>query len=294
MQFRILKLSIISILVFFISLTTTSAQKIAQTYPFDQTKTYKFVLYDEAEFIGKFVSRDTSNITIKTNSIPKIEIPIIKIKTIEELNDANYKYGVYWFPNPNPTRYLFGPSAFNLKKGEGYYQNTMVGLNSFNVGITDNFSIGGGLELFSLIAGYPVFIITPKVGFKVSNNFNAGGGVLYAKAGDAGSLGIVYGLGTIGNVDHNLTGGLGWGFIEDEFSASPVITISGMTRLSKRVALVSENWFITSNGFDGIISYGVRFFGEKMAVDVAFINNPAIARTFVIGIPWVDFVVKFN
>ncbi|MBE9480617.1 MAG: hypothetical protein IMY69_02855 [Bacteroidetes bacterium] len=43
-----------------------------------------------------------------------------------------------------------------------------------------------------------------------------------------------------------------------------------------------------------IFSYGVRFFGERISVDLGFINNKDIIEEIVIGIPYVDFVVKFG
>ncbi|HNZ85615.1 MAG TPA: hypothetical protein PKN90_04720, partial [Paludibacteraceae bacterium] len=58
-----------------------------------------------------------------------------------------------------------------LKKGEGYYQNTMLLLNSFNVGITDYFSIGGGIEFLSTfitlseVTLTPLSILHPKLVF---------------------------------------------------------------------------------------------------------------------------------
>ena len=281
------------------SASTVFGQKTFISYPFDTTKTYIIELHDGSRFIGNFLQKDSISIVIKTSSIPKIEIPIQKIKSIEKVDPLNLKNGIYWFPNPNATRYLFSPSAFTLKKGEGYYQNTYLLLNSFNVGITDHISIGGGLEILSTFGeGDPIFFITPKVGFNVVDKFNIGGGVLYAStpsfgSGNRSSLGIVFGIGTYGSIDHNITGGLGWGFVEGEFESRPIITVSGMTRISKKTALVTENWFIPTDNYYGIISYGIRFFGEKLAVDLAFINNSDIAEIIFIGIPYVDFVVKF-
>jgi hypothetical protein len=71
------------------------------------------------------------------------------------------------------------------------------------------------------------------------------------------------------------------------------VTISGMTRISRRTALITENWLIPDNGFYGLYSYGIRFFSEKLSVDLAFINNQDIAKGLFIGIPIVNFVVKF-
>jgi len=289
--------NLIQTLLFTIFVFATSnvfGQKTNISEPVDSTKTYNIELNDGSIFIGKILQKDSVNLVMITSSIPKIEIPISKIKTIEIVNELNLKNRIYWFPNPHATRYLYAPSAFNLKKGEGYYQNTWLFLNSFNVGITDNISIGGGLELLSTFAFRdPIFFITPKVGFKVTEKFHAGGGVLFARIPGI-SLGTIFGTGTYGFKDHNITGSLGWGFVDGEFSQRPIITLSGMTRVSKRVALVTENWLIPTDSYYGVFSYGVRFLGEKIAVDLAFINNPDIAGTIIIGIPYVSFTVKFG
>ena len=194
---------------------------------------------------------------------------------------------------------------FTLKKGEGYYQNTYLALNSFNIGVTDHISIGGGVELFStfgsLAAGkfQPVFFITPKIGYQVADKVNVGAGILYLSIpndfGDSGRIGagIVYGVGTYGTEEHNVSLGLGWGVADGEMTSKPVIVLSGMTRIGQKTALVSENWFIPTDPYYGVYSYGIRFFGEKLTVDLAFLNNADLAGALIIGIPYVDFVVKF-
>jgi hypothetical protein len=290
---------LIQILLFTILVFATSnvfGQKTNISEPVDSTKIYKIELKDGSIFIGNILQQDSVNLVLRTSSIPKIEIPVSKIKSIDEVDKSNFKNDIYWYPNPHATRYFYGPSAIGLKKGEGYYQNTYLVLNSFNVGITDNISIGGGLELISTFAERdPIFFITPKVSFKVAEKFHAGGGVLYARIpGDFGPLGTVFATGTYGTTDNNITGSLGWGFVDSEFSERPIITLSGMTRISKRAALVTENWLIPTDGYYGLFSYGVRFFGEKIAVDLAFINNRDIAEAIIIGIPYVSFTVKFG
>ncbi len=57
------------------------------------------------------------------------------------------------------------------------------------------------------------------------------------------------------------------------------------------MALVSENWIFP--GVDvPVVSYGFRFFGEKMAVDLALFNVLDDDAIFP-GIPYVDFVWNF-
>ncbi len=272
------------------------AQNNFNTYEFEKNINYKIMLIDGSEFVGKFVEKDSNTLIIATSSLPKVEIPFSQIKSISIVDDSDFKNGMYWFPNPNATRYFFSPSSFNLKAGEGYYQNSYLLFNSINYGISDFFSIGGGFELTSTFsASEPIFYVTPKVGFELTENFNVGGGLLFLSAAGEANLGITYGTATYGNRNDNLTLGLGWGFFDGEFSSRPNITFSGMKRVKRKFSLVTENWFIPiyDDSYYGILSYGVRFFSEKIAVDLGFINNKDIAEGIAIGVPYVDFVVKF-
>lgn len=267
---------------------------------------YRVTLNDKSSYIGEITEETTSTLVLinQTTGV-KTELPTTQIQKKELLSESSIKNNEYWFENPNATRYLFGPSAFNLKKGEGYYQNTMLLLNSFNVGITDYFSIGGGIEFLSTFITLsegnfnPIIYFTPKVGFSVADNIHVGGGVLLASIPQFGEtsntgLGMLYGLGTYGNLDHNVTATIGWGSVDGNSFNKPLITVSGMTRVAKKTALVTENWLIpTDSSYEPIFSYGVRFFGENIAVDLAFINNWDIAQSLLIGTPYVNFVVKF-
>ncbi|WP_250431861.1 hypothetical protein [Pontibacter ruber] len=247
---------------------------------------------------GIYVGQNESGIILRTESAGEIVIPHSQIKSTKVLEDNRMRNGEYWFENPNATRYLFGPSAFSLKKGEAYYQNTYLVLNSFNVGLTDNITMGGGFELISTFTGNPGFYITPKATFKISEKWRAGGGILYANVmGDEiefSGLGMGYGIATYGNSDNNATLGVGYGFVDGDFSTKPFITLSGMKRASRRIAFVTENWLVPDNNYYGILSYGLRFMGERITVDLAFLNNREISNEIAIGVPYIDFVVKFG
>jgi hypothetical protein len=298
-EYSYTNLSRMVLTVFTFSLISLSlqAQVNFQEMEFDSSETYRVELNDGSVFIGKFLEKDGQQLVISTNSLPRVEIPFSNIRKVEIVDRENIKDdGSYWFPNPNPTRYFFSPSAFNLKKGEGYYQNSYLVINSINVGVTDFFSFGGGFELISTFSPdvTPFFFLTPKLGTQISDNVHLSGGLLIANA-DEYLLGTTYGLVTLGDHDDNVTGGLGWGFFDGEFASNPVITLSGMTRLKQKFSLVSENWFFPDGdgGYYPIFSYGMRFFGEKIAVDLGFLNNQDIIEGIVIGVPYVDFVVKF-
>ena len=61
-------------------------------------------------------------------------------------------------------------------------------------------------------------------------------------------------------------------------------------RLSRRISFISENWIFPIEGeTEGIYSYGLRFLGEGLTVDLAFVSllgeNGAI--------PWLGFAFRF-
>lgn len=160
------------------------------------------------------------------------------------------------------------------------------------------------MEIMSLLAkgeGPYVFFINPKVSFRISDYFYAGGNILYVNSVRTvekfGGLASLNGFFTLGNHNNNLTAGVGWGYAEGKFSSKPIITVSGMARASRRIAFVSENWIAPVGNEEGklygVFSYGIRFLGEKNSVDLGFLNNKDIAKGLIIGIPWLDFVINF-
>ncbi|MFM7823903.1 MAG: hypothetical protein ACKPB3_09040 [Bacteroidota bacterium] len=302
------KNGVFRLMIFLLIVSSAQAQKsnIAQA-PYDSAKVYRVELTEGLEMVGHYVSHDSTTFVLRTKQISRVEIPFKGISVLEEVPPSNFRNGVYWFRNPHATRYFFAPSAFNLKKGEGYYQNAYLFFNSFNVGLTDNISIGGGIEMLSLFGSLasdgefgPIFFITPKLSFKATDQFRYGLGVYYINVpslfsdNERTGAGITYAMGTIGDENRNLTVGGGLAFARQEFSKDPIFTVCGLTRISKRTALLSENWLLlNNNNLEAVYSYGIRFFGEKMAVDLGFINNPEIAQAIIVGIPYVDFTVKF-
>ena len=272
-------------------------------------KTYQVTLNDGSVVSGKLLLINEKEVVISSGTIGEIRLQKENIKSMIPVSSFNEKKSGIWFANPNPSKYLLGNSAIPLEKHTGYYQNTWIFVNSFSYAFTKNFSLAGGFEIFSLLAGGDgpyAFYINPKASFKMANNFYVGGNILYANTiktvEDFGGLATLNAFATYGNKNNNLTGAVGFGWADGEFSPKPVIILSGMVRASKRIAFVSENWIVprldsetTDNTYSyyGIFSYGIRFLGEKISVDLAFLNNPDIAKELVIGIPWLDFVVNF-
>lgn len=262
----------------------------------NQARVYLVTLKDGSTMRGTIVSENPQEISLATENVGTVTIKKDQIKSMVLLDQSNLKSGKYWFPNPNYSRYFIGP-GIQLKKGDGYYQNVDVLFNTVSYGITNYFSLGGGVELLSTLHGQPIIILMPKLGFEVTKSLWLGGGILYVNLSAlsgvdiSGGLGIGYGSATFGNENNNVSLGIGWGYVGSRWSDKPVITLSGMARVSPRFGLVTENWFVPDYS---VFTYGIRFIGEKMSVDIGLVNSKDIAKTFAIGVPaFIGFVFKF-
>ncbi len=237
-----------------------------------------------------------------------IHIPISKIKHIETVSVDLIRKGEFWFPNPNITRLFFAPTTRMLKQGKGYFADYYLFFPGFAYGLTDRFTLGGGLSIFPTVdINDQLFFIAPKFGLIQEKTFSLALGTLLVRIpryedeevspdadfqeDDPEVAGILYGVTTFGQPDASLTAGLGYGFVEGNLADRPMVMIGGEKRLTRRTAFVTENWIFP--GIDQpLISYGIRFFGKRLSVDLGLINVIGEGAIFP-GVPYIDFVVQF-
>jgi hypothetical protein len=284
---------------------------------------------DGSEMAGTLISEDSQQLVLQTINWGKVTILKSNIRSVRQLDENSYINGDFWFENPVYMRYAAGSSAYALKKGDIYYQNTYLFLQTMNFGITDHFSIAGGLELASPIfdRNAPEFYyIAPKLAYQVGKKVNLGVQA-YIATGDLfdnfrNVTGLLCGLATFGTKDNNVTFGIGWGAALQtrygfnssssfELGKRPIATFAAMARPGKRIALVSESWFYSDqqiNYYDSFYSgpytnnrimkfgttYGMRIMGERLAVDLGFINSLDIAQDIIVGYPYIQFMTKFG
>lgn len=257
----------------------------------DSTQIQVITMRDGSSLVGRIVSVGADSVDFQTG-IGRVSIAINDIREISE-NEAGVLHdGMYWFPNPNSTRLFFAPTAQMLKKGEGYFSDYELFFPGFAVGVTDNVTIGGGMSIFPVGFDEQVYYVTPKVGVSLSDRVHVGAGVLFAgtTGGGGGTGGVGYGVATFGDGDGSATFGLGYGFAGGDIESRPVAMVGGEKRLSKRIALVTENYLLPVSDNRVLFSFGLRFMGEKLTTDLALFNTTG---TGTIGIPYVDFVFKF-
>ena len=269
----------------------------------DSTHVQIITMHDKSTMMGRIVKIEETELQFKTD-FGELTIPIQKIMSIALVPVSSIKSGQYWFPNPNATRLFFAPTGRMLKKKDGYFADYYLLFPAVAYGITNNITIGGGM---SLIPGVDIdrqiFYFTPKIGLTAGGNLNLALGALIIKIPDFDDdesdsdddvasplVGLLYGVGTYGTVNSSLTLGLGYGFVDDKVADKPMVVIGGEQRISRRLALVTENWIMPGVDYP-LISYGLRFFSEKLSVDLAFLNTTE--DPIFPGIPYIDFVFNF-
>ncbi len=274
----------------------------------DSTQIQVLETTDGSTNIGRIVEIGDEEIAFETD-LGIIHIPISKIKHIETVPVTLIRKGEFWFPNPNITRLFFAPTARMLKQGKGYFSDYYIFFPGFAYGITDRVTLGGGLSIFPGVdINDQLFFVAPKFGLIQEKTFSLALGTLLVRIpryeddvtpdtpegfqeDDPEVAGILYGVTTFGQPDASLTAGLGYGFVDGNLADRPMVMIGGEKRLTRRTAFVTENWIFP--GIDQpLISYGIRFFGKRLSVDLGLINVIGEGAIFP-GVPYIDFVVQF-
>jgi hypothetical protein len=254
----------------------------------DSTRIQVITLRDGSSLVGRIVSVGADSVEFQSG-IGRVPIAIKDIREISETESGRMHAGEYWFPNPNSTRLFFAPSGQMLKKGEGYFADYELFFPGFAFGVTDNLSLGGGVSIFPAGVDEQVYYVTPKVGASLSDRVHVAAGVLFAGTG-GGTGGVGYAVGTYGDGDASATVGLGYGFAGGDIESKPVAMIGGEARVSRRIALVTENYLLPISDNNIVYSFGIRFMGEKLTTDLAIFN---VSGSGILGLPFVDFVFKF-
>lgn len=172
--------------------------------------------------------------------------------------------GEFWRDDPNRTRLFFGPTARGVKAGGGYFAAYELFMPFLGFALTDDLVIAGGTPLFGGMDERP-FWLAPKLRVYSGGKTDAAVGALVFAVEDE-SVGVLYGVATRGSPDASLSVGVGYGFANGELAEHPMLMGGFDVRMSKGTKLVSENYLFP--GGVGLISFGPRFFGEKLSADL--------------------------
>jgi len=167
------------------------------------------------------------------------------------------------YENHHDSRYYFAPTAYNLKKGQLYYNTLYFLIHDVQYGITDNFSMGLG----TTIIGLPAYL-TPKFSYKISENVSvmAGDLFVFGTYGLSFNINLAYAGITLGNPSKNVS--ISGGYLtSSEFNAGKgLLNISTMLSMSKYLYFVSENYFSSfdlNSTASRITGYSPDFYGNN-------------------------------
>ena len=240
---------------------------LCQTALSQETRRVQIQTSADRTFIGTIQSESPQEVIILTESLGEVAIPKMNILSITDI--AEGEVVSYEGKNSQPSRYFFAPSGFQLPKGEGYYQNTLLFYNQFSYGISDHVTIGvpivipflGGISVkvgtqlgsaneegHSLHSSAGLLYLVP-----ITGNTSIGGGIAFANL-------------SYGDENNNITFGLGQAFSNNgsdlqDLSESPLINLGGMLKLGRRKWIMSENYFTlggSTTNASGLLSLGIR------------------------------------
>lgn len=264
----------------------------------DTTFIHVVKLRDGSTVVGRITALSADSIRVRLN---QGEVSLVRsgITEVRQVPAALMRGGQYWFENPHSTRLLFSSTAFPLEKGTGYYANTWLFIHTFAVGLTDRFTLGGGATTIPGIAFQDnLFMLLPKYTLISRPRAQFALGALMGLLpfdddfdNEVASAGFLYGVGSFGTRESNISLGAGWGYNDAQITDRPLVMLGGQGRIGRRVSLISENWFFPNgNDTEGAISYGLRLLGENISADIAWVTPLGEGN---IGFPWLGFAFKF-
>jgi len=247
-------------------------------------------LADGSVLYGRVIAVDGDRITLETQAGARVELQRAQIRSLRPV-PGRVVNGEVWLEDPHATRLFFGPTARPLGAGRAYVGVYELIFPFVTYGVTSTFSISGGTPIVPEAAG-EVFYFAPKLTVVQTEQVDGAIGVLVGAA-KGSTAGIVYGVGTVGDRDRALTGGIGWGFSDGDLQNQSVVMLGGELRAGPRLKLLSESYFLP--GEEGaIVSVGVRFFSENLSADLGGARYVGSDCSDVCWFPLVNFVYSFG
>jgi hypothetical protein len=248
-------------------------------------------LKDGSVLVGTIAEQDAERLRIVTVSGAAVSVLRESVQSIEPGHPARTEEVPSTAPNPDDTRLFLAPSGRPLRKGSGYFSDHWVFFPGVAYGVTDNFTLAGGASLIpGLGFDEQVAYFTPKLGARLTDSVAVSAGGLLARGPDDVSLSVGYVVSTVcSKQEACITGGVGAGRVGgfDSGDTEALVMLGGSARISKRLSLLSENWFVPDESFE-LFSAGLRFHGDRLTVDVGVLLNDEIVDEG-IPLPWLSF-----
>ena len=249
---------------------------------------YEVRLTDGSVLFARVTLVEDDTIVLVTSGGARLEVERSQIREVRVAGGRVVR-GEFWREDPNLSRLFFTATGRTLEKGEAYVGTYLIILPFVAVGVTDRVTFAAGAPL--LFSEFQWFYVAPKVQLLRTARTQLSVGTLLLFFDDE-RVGINYGVGTFGTPDNSLTVGLGFGYHGEDFSSQPVAMIGGEARVSRRIKLISESYFLPAE--TGLLfSGGLRVIGERFSTDLALVGA-AGDGDFACCVPLVNFSYAFG
>ena len=279
--------SLIAKITFFIlcfGITNTLSAQTKKEPKKTEAKQVHVELIDGNSIEGRLIERRGDTVVIESATLGVLNLNIKNIKNIDAVSAENLKSGRLWFENIHAPHGYVAPTAFNFRKGEGYYGNVFLFLNQVGYGFTDHFSVSGGTEIISFFSGDgsggrspQFFYLNPKFSYQVDKSLtlSAGSFIFFTNNGFSSGFTktlVPYGLATLGNRNNNLSVGVFAPIVGGSNGSSvPLFMLSGQARVSRGISLMTENYIIKDQFSSSSLGFGIsgfRFMSKSIAFNI--------------------------
>ena len=250
---------------------------------------YELVLRDGSRVYGTVTHESPDAVVLTTVSGVTVTAQRTQIVALEPIT-GRIVNDEFQRADPNTTRLFFAPTGRALEKGKAYLGVYQVFVPSFQVGVTNRFSLGGGTPLlfFGEDDWDRPFWITPKMQVFDSGRVQVAAGAFHAFDTSGAGGGIAYAVATAGTITGSISGGGGVAYAIDG-GRTFIAMLGGDRQVARNIKVITEN-YVWKNG-DGMLSFGFRFFGEQLSADLG-VAVPLGAES-VYAFPVVNFVYSF-
>lgn len=246
-------------------------------------------------FFGSTLSIATDSIQFQIRDLSAVTFPRSEVRWLGLVENAGWLRDEVTFPNGIydyevlhwSENLSYSMTAFCLSRGTEEYRNISILYNVFDAGLTDHFSIGGGMIVPFL------FVIRSKLAFSVGEKFHLGAGMSHLIGTGAEAEGFVshlFGIGTFGTPKQylNITAGVAheWEFPDD----SPfIITIGGGVSFAPNWKIYADAGL--SPGNEGIIpTIMLSWFKKRNRLEFGVLG---VADGFISAIPMIGYAHRF-
>jgi hypothetical protein len=270
----------------------------------DTTKTQSQKIFlvttnDGGQFVGTIISQDAKEVLIETKDRGQISIPKYQVSEIREISKTELTAkGDYIPAEVFSTRYFITTNGLPIEKRESYILWSLWGPD-FEFGVGKNLGVG----VMTSWLGVPI-IGSVKYSINLAPKVNmALGGLIGTGSWVEPSFGLAlpYVALTFGDRKSNISfsGGYGAVFFEGDNNGRGLLSIAGMTKVSKKVSLVFDSFIAPkSNNLNGlsIIIPGIRLQTDRNKTFqfgfAGLYSNTEDSGSQVVPIPFVQFFTK--